>query len=158
MSCSSLASVHEIKKAINHAVNHQQAQLFYFIGLSAPSYIHEQRKERQIDELEKQKKLELQQQQQEGEKRQFQREERQENNPYKAETQALLDVLSQSMRPQSFKVWFAESFIEDICEDCIILNVASKYIANFIEQKYMLLLHKITKREVKIVHGQHPQR
>ena len=143
-------AVHEIKEAIDYAVNHQQARLFYFIGLSAPSYIHEQRKERQVDELEKQKKLELQQQQQEGEERQFQREERRENNPHKAETQAFLDALSQNMRPQSFKVWFAESFIEHICEDYIILNVASKYIANFIEQKYMPLLRKITGKQVKL--------
>ena len=142
-------NINEIKEAIDYAVNHQNPRLFYFIGLSAPSYIHEQRKKKEHD-LKEQKKLELQQQQQQEEvKRQSQREERQENNPYKAETQALLDALSQNMRPQSFKIWFAESFIEDTREDYIILNVASKDIANFIGERYMPLLRKITGKQVK---------
>ena len=141
--------IDEIKEAIDHVVNHQNPRLFYFIGLSAPSYIHEQRKKKEHD-LKEQKKLELQQQQQQEEvKRQSQREERQENSPYKAETQALLDALSRNMRPQNFKVWFAEAFIEDILEDYIILNVASKDIADFIGKRYMPLLREITGKKVK---------
>ena len=142
-------NINEIKDAIDFAVNHQNPRLFYFIGLSAPSYIHEQRTKKELD-LKEQKELELQQQQQqEEEERQCQREERQENNPYKAETQALLDALSQNMRPQSFKVWFAESFIEDIREDYIILNVASQATADFIGERYMPLLREIIGKQVK---------
>jgi len=142
-------TVEEIKEAIDFAVNHQQARLFYFIGLSAPSYIHGQRKKKEHD-LKELKKQELQQQQQQKEKeRQGQREERRKKNPYKAETQALLDALSQNMRPQSFTVWFAESFIEDIREDYMILNVASESIADFIGEKYMPLLREITGKQVK---------
>ena len=43
-------------------------------------------------------------------------------------------------------MWFAEIFIEEIREDCITLNVASEYIADSIEQRYMSLLRDIAER------------
>ena len=144
-------TVEEVKGAIDHCVHHLHAKLFYFIGLAAPGYIHSQRKSKE-QSIEKPSVQEPPPQEQSEEKRkQIHREERKQNNPYKSETQSLLDIVFQQVRPQSFNVWFRDLFIREIKEDSIVLDVCSQPAADFIEQKYGSLLQKITGKQVRFV-------
>lgn len=142
-------TVEEIKGAIDHAVNVQNARLFYFIGLSAPSYIHSQRKKKEQD-IEKPSAQDSQEKNEEK-RRQIHREERRQNSSYKAETKTLLDIVSQQVRSQSYNVWFRDLFIREIKEDSIVLDVCSQTSADFIEQKYGPFLQEIAGKQVKFV-------
>ena len=143
-------TVEEVKGAIDYAVNIENARLFYFIGLSAPGYIHSQRKSQERDSA-KHVQEPPQQEQNEERRRQIHREERKQNNPYKSETQDLLKALSQHVRPQSYNVWFRDLFIGEIKENRIVLDVCSQPAADFIERKYGSLLEEITGKQVKCV-------
>jgi len=79
------------------------------------------------------------------------REERRQNSPYQAETQSILDVVFQQVRPQSYNVWFRDLFIREMDENFIVWDVCSQTSADFIERKYGSVLQEITGKQGKFV-------
>jgi len=139
----------ELKPATDYAID-QGARLFYFLALTAPAFILEQRQQKQI-ELERKKHTEktLTQDRQ----RQHQLEELKSSAAvYDAETSDLLSGLESRLRPQVFGTWFKDSFITKLTEDSLTLVTPSQGAADWIRGKYMALLEEVSgKAHIRLI-------
>jgi len=144
-------SLDELKPAVINAVT-KGARLFHFVGLTAPSFIIEQRQQKQEDvEREKRASKALEAEQQ----RRHQSDAlRRSATVYDGETKYLLNGLESRMRPQVFRTWFKDTFITKITEDTLTLAVASPRAAEWMSKSYTALIQEITdKPHIQFIAG-----
>lgn len=142
-------TIDELKPAVENAID-QGARLFYFTALTAPSFVLDQRQKKQIDsDRQKQDSKAIKdEQQREHQLNALRRSARE----FDAQTQDLLAGLEAKMRPQTFNVWFASSFITNITPDTLTLAVASPGAVEWIREKYMGLLQEASgKAHVEVI-------
>lgn len=70
---------------------------------------------------------------------------------YNAQTEELLSTLSTRIRPQSFNVFFKDTFISFATEESITLTVPSETIAQWISENYLEILYEVAGRSVEVV-------
>jgi len=139
----------ELLSATQYAIE-KGARLFYYVALTAPGYIVEHRQQR---------KIELQHAQIDSKaiEAQNEREYRLETlrcsaREFDAQTKDLLAGLEAKMRPQTFRVWFRDTFIVNATEDTMTLTVASQGAVEWVCEKYMSLLQEVTqKTHIKVI-------
>ena len=134
----------ELKEATKYAID-QGARLFYFLALVGPKYIIH-RRQQQVAELQHaqiaSKAIETQNER--GRRLEALRSSARE---FDAETHNLLASLEDRMRPQTFNVWFRNTFISNITDDTLTLAVASPEAAEWMSKSYTALIQAITGKD-----------
>ena len=144
-------SLPELREATEYAVS-KGAKLFYYVALVGPQYIIERRQQRE-SEIQQEREAEKAREEEKDRERRWE-ELRAKSNSYRDLTKDLLDGLSQRLRPQSFNVWFKDTFVVEATNDSLILAVGSSYIADFISKKYKAPLQEITgKDDIQFITG-----
>ena len=137
-------SIAELKLAAENAIR-SGARLFYYLSLSGPGYIAKLRRER-AEESERQKHASKAFEAQQQQTHQLEAL-RRSTAVYDAETKDLLAGLESKMRPQTFNVWFRDSFITEITANTLTLAVPSPGAAEWIAQRYTALLQEISGKD-----------
>jgi len=146
-------SVKEVKEAIRRFAD--EARLFYYIGLKAPRYIHQQReRQRQVEKLPVVASKPPEEPLPENRVHQMTpgARTRRDDTQYTSETVRLLEAISARVRPQSFHYWFSNIQIQDIDDDYIVFRVPTVENALVLEKEFLTLLQELTgKNEIRIV-------
>jgi len=155
-------SVEEVTEAIRRFAD--EARLFYYIGLKAPGYIHQQRRRKEEEEklpVVASKPLEepvlerlpegrfVQMIPGLGERSSI------DETQFTSETVRLLEAIRERVRPMSFSYWFEQVKIVDMGDNSMVLGVPTIENALRLEKEYLPLLREATrKNEIRIVISQ----
>jgi len=146
-------SVEEVKEAIRRFAD--EARLFYYIGLKAPGYIHqERRRKEEVEKLPVPASKPPEEPMPENRVHQMPSTARtaHDETQFRSEAVRLLEAIRERVRPQSFHYWLENINIQDIGDDFIVFRVPTVENALVLEKEYLPLLQELTgKNDIRIL-------